>query len=201
MATLKDAAENAKVTADVARGARKWASRSTPKVLLLLALVGVLVLVGQALYLNHLLQQSTDATKQYVKTTTLLSDKLGYETAIDAISSCLESRGGDETLHKWYCSQADNQFKLNTEQLKYPGAQEIFQLRAYLAMKNLMRSRVRGLALDRLVPPTDTSQGKTLSVVVSKAGTAVAAILTALLMLGTYAYLAWPLKWRCKKCA
>ncbi|WP_188795518.1 hypothetical protein [Dyella nitratireducens] len=191
MATLKDAAENTKVALDVARGARRWASRSTARVLLLLSLVGVIVLAGQALYLNHLLQQSSEATQTYVKTERLLSDKLAYEAAIDAISACIESHSEITTLHKWYCTQADSQFKTRTRELKYPGAQEMFQLHAYLAMRDLMRNRVRGLALDQLVQPSDTSQGKTLTLVASKTGTLTAAILTALLMLGTFVYLVW----------
>ena len=201
MAILKDAAENIKVALDVARGARRWVSRSTARVLLLLSLVGVIVLAGQALYLNHLLQQSNEATQAYVKTTRLLSDKLAYEAAIDAISACIESRSEVSTLHKWYCTQADSQFKTYTRELKYPGAQEMFQLHAYLAMRDLMRDRVRGLALDQLVQPADTSQGKTLTLVVSKAGTLIAAILTALLMLGTFVYLAWFPKHQSKRSA
>lgn len=201
MAVLKDVTENAEVAIHVARGARRWASCSTARVFLLLSLVGVIALAGQALYLNHLLQQSKDATKVYVKTTHLLSDKLGYEVAIDAISACLESRNDTTTLHNWYCAQADNQFKTNTRQLEYPGAQEMFRLHAYLAMRDLMRSRVRGLALDQLASPVDTSQSRMLSLVTSKRGTAVAATLTALFLFSTFVYLAWSPKRRDKKSA
>lgn len=194
MATLKEAAENTKAVLDFARGARRWASRSTARVIFLLSLVGVLLLAGQMFYLNHLLQRSNEATQTYDKATRLLGDKIAYEAAIDSISACVESQGEIIKLHRWYCTQADTQFKTRTGGLKDPGAQEIFQAHAYLAMRSFIRNKVRGLELEKLVRPSDTSQGEELAMVVSNAGIWTAAISAALFMLSAFVYLAGPSK-------
>lgn len=193
---LKDIAENIKFAKDAAEGARNWASRSVARVLVLSSLVGVFVVAGQALYLNYLLQQLSDATNAFNNTTNILTKKSQYEAALDAISSCLESQGADDNLSDWYCSRARSLFKKNTEQLNFPGAREIFQMNAYLAMRDLMRSRMRSLELSKVARPTDTPQGKMLSLFVSKTGTIVAATFTGVLIFSTYAYLALPLKSR-----
>ena len=192
MGIVKGTAEDISVMAKAAGKIRAWASRSSPKVLLILALAGVLVVGAQALYLSWLLQKSNYATQAYIKNTGLLSEKLGYETAIDAITACLESRSESRELHSWYCDRADLQFKRNSNQLKYPGAQEMLQMHAYLAMRNLMRGRVRGLELDQQKLPANTPNGKILDAIVSKTGTVVALVTTALLLIGVFAYLSWP---------
>lgn len=111
MVMLKDIAENIKFAKDAAEGARNWASRSVARVLVLSSLVGVFVVAGQALYLNYLLQQLSDATNAFNNTTNILTKKSQYEAALDAISSCLESQGADDNLSDWYCSRARSLFK------------------------------------------------------------------------------------------
>lgn len=189
MLTPREVEENGRVVFGIARKMRSWAARSTLRRLLLLFITGVIVLAAQVLCLNHLLRQSNEASKSYVKAVRLLSEKNADQAALDSISACIESRSEVAALHKWYCTKADSSFRTSTRGLTDPGAQEIFQGHAYLAMRDFMRNKIRGLALDKLVLPYDSSQGKQLTFVVSNAGIWISAIGTSLLMLLIFLYL------------
>lgn len=176
--------------------AQRWAcalqdrvSTSFPKFLFVFSLIGLVIVSGQYVYLGYLLTKQDEQTQTLIRDVNLLGKRLEYQTAIGAVTSCLESGDDNSELHSWYCRQAVKQYRGASENWPQTRVGEVVDRRAYLGMREDLKGYIRGLELRRLTNATPSGAQATLEFLLSKTIIAAWMFIILVVLTGSYLFL------------
>jgi len=167
-----------------------WASASPAKRIFFVSLVGSVVLIGQYVYLNSLLQSNRSSSDSHVQELTLLSKEHRYKTALDSIVLCIEATKEKSAHSDWYCKDAVTRYQRASENWPQERVKEVSAKHAYGAMRIDVSYYIRSIELDRLLIRPPTKDKELLDLLLSKTAIALCSFLVVSLITGT-AFLLW----------
>lgn len=189
MTDFKKIEENFKTAQQWVHALQDRVSTSFPKFLLAFSLIGLVIVGGQYVYLGYLLKKQDEQAQTQIRNVNLLGERLEYQTAIGAVTSCLESRNDSSELHNWYCSQAVEQYRDASENWPQTRVGEVVDRRAYLGMREDLKGYVRGLELGRLTNAHPSGAQATLEFLLSKTIIAAWIFFIFVVLTGSYLFL------------
>lgn len=189
MTNLKEVEENFSTAQRWAHALQDRVSTSFPKFLLVFSLIGLFIVGAQYVYLGYLLTKQDEQTQAQIQNVNLLGKRLEYQTAIGAVTSCLESGDDNSELHSWYCSHAVRQYRDASENRPQARVGEVVDRSAYRGMREDLKGYIRGLELRRLTNTTSSGAQATLEFLLSKTIIAVWMFIILFVLTGSYLFL------------
>lgn len=156
MVNFKEIFENLTVVQNAAIKLQTWTSKSLGYFLVFYILFIVLICSTVYAPIYLLLREETADTSAHTREITSLNTELRYESAIGAITSCLDSEGSNSKLHDWYCHQAVQSYRRVSSMPDQARVNEVVNLHAYRAMREDVRGYLRFLKFQQVIsaPPT-----------------------------------------------
>lgn len=183
MGILKDAIEEADLVGKVANRITIKAAKRARTRLLLMATVGIVILGSYLGYLTHLLGEYQRISDEHNTKFGLLVAENQDKRTLDYIELCIEASKTADSNIDLYCTRALELYKMTFRDMP-DGTDENIHKSAYGAMKADVASKIRSMALERIMGQTP-EMDKVLNLLLSISGIVIAIVLAAAAMLST----------------
>lgn len=147
MALLKDLVEDATQAKSIFSKVKRWAQRSPGRRMVVIVAVASMMTGALLVRIEIMQKEARLESKADVKENIFFSDSIRLQAALDAVSLCADAKESKK-LKSIYCEKAEVQYRLTARPINDEEVSENLKLKAYGAMQNDLRHRIRVLDSD-----------------------------------------------------
>ena len=147
MAFIKDLVEDAVEAKSIFGKIKRWAQRSPGRRLMVIVAVASMTTGALLVRIEIMQKEARLESKADAKENIFFSDSIRLQAALDAVSLCADAKEGKK-LKNLYCEKAEIQYKSTARPINDEEVSENLRLKAYGAMQNDLRHRIRVLDSD-----------------------------------------------------